>query len=56
MGCGCGKERRAHGGITSNVGAPLSPVEAAANAIANAKGEAYSADQTKPSAGSDQQE
>lgn len=42
MGCGCGKERRALGGITSNqTGQPLTPQEAAANAIANARGESY---------------
>lgn len=42
MGCGCGKARRALGGVTSaQTGAPLSPQEAAANAIANAQGLAY---------------
>lgn len=42
MGCGCGKERRALGGITSaQTGQPLTPQEAAANAIANARGESY---------------
>lgn len=44
MGCGCGNKRRALGGMTSaQTGAPLSPQEAAANAIANAQGLAYPA-------------
>jgi len=58
MGCGCGKERRALGGITSNqTGQPLTPQEAAANAIANAKGEAYAPTGTQSSAksGGDQE-
>lgn len=39
MGCGCGKARRAIGGITSaQTGAPLTPQESAMNAIINAGG------------------
>lgn len=39
MGCGCGSARRAYGGLTSaQTGQPLSPVESAQNAIANAGG------------------
>lgn len=43
MGCGCGKARRAIGGMTSAEGQPLTPQESAANAIANAGGFSYNA-------------
>lgn len=53
MGCGCGKQRRALGGITSNqTGQPLTPQQAAANAIANANGQAYSGNSEQSSANS----
>lgn len=39
MGCGCGNKRRAFGGVTSaQTGRPLTPQEAAQNAIVNAGG------------------
>lgn len=52
MGCGCGKTRMAQGGITSaQTGQMMSPQEAAANAIANAKGEAYTQEDSAPVSG-----
>lgn len=55
MGCGCGKVRRAFGGVTSaQTGQALSPQEIVANAVANAQGLAYSGNQQPvPSAGDD---
>lgn len=52
MGCGCGKTRRANGAITSaQTGQLMSPQEAAANAIANSKGESYVQEDSKSSSG-----
>lgn len=52
MGCGCGKARRAQGGITSaQTGQMMSPQEAAANAIANSRGEAYAQQEPESSSG-----
>ena len=48
MGCGCNQTRRAPAAITSaQTGQLVSPQEAAANAIANARGEAYVQEESK---------